>query len=423
MAFSITQYNTDRNCYADRCIPKIGGQYDHILESHMDAFSNKTAEDAHIVVRAGYAADAADKAIVAVLEKYFGLRYNDGISYRTDLLNMNDAVGRASYRLVEFGFITNDNERKIFVSQMDNIAKDIAKALVKVGGKWLLIAGHGAGDPGAGAGGYNEATLVRQLNAKIVKYCNEITNGKASKKVTAKKATPKKTNNKRTETVKAKVYTYEIYTVKKSDTLWGVASTFNTTTEKLESLNKLKTRRLFIGQRLIISKKKNAPAKTKKRITANVKRKAPKVNNAKNLLTEAQAVAFIKSLKGNMYDFDRAYGAQCFDLANVYWNAMFRHGLKGVGAKDIPTWNDFTGEATVHANTPSFLAKPGDVVVWKPKGGSQYGHVAIVVAADLNTITVIEQNWLGGGLSMTEPATIRTHNYDFPMWFIRPMYR
>ena len=52
-----------------------------------------------------------------------------------------------------------------------------------------------------------------------------------------------------------------------------------------------------------------------------------------------------------------------FDVANQYWLYLFNHTLKGVGAADIPTWNDFTGEATVYKNTASFQARPGDIVI------------------------------------------------------------
>ncbi|MCY1627332.1 SH3 domain-containing protein [Staphylococcus pettenkoferi] len=120
---------------------------------------------------------------------------------------------------------------------------------------------------------------------------------------------------------------------------------------------------------------------------------------------------------------NKIYYGQCFDLANVYWAKLFGHGLRGTGAADIPFQNDFTNEAHVYNNTQSFLAKPGDVVVFPRTFGGGYGHVAIVISATLNAITVIEQNWVGGGLSKTEVATRRTHGYEFPMWFIRPFYK
>lgn len=157
-----------------------------------------------------------------------------------------------------------------------------------------------------------------------------------------------------------------------------------------------------------------------------VKQKAPKkstAQNVKNTKTKAQAVAYAKSLEGKGLDYDNFAGWQCFDVANFYWHYMFGHGLKGVGAKDIPTWNDFTGEATIHKNTLEFLSEPGDLVVWGGTYGNGYGHVAVVIEATINQITVVEQNWLNGGANKTERTTKRVHPYDNNMWFIRPIYK
>ena len=66
--------------------------------------------------------------------------------------------------------------------------------------------------------------------------------------------------------------------------------------------------------------------------------------------TKAQALKYAKSLEGKGLDFDNYAGWQCFDVVNYYWNYLFGHGLKGEGAKDIPTWNNFDGEATVIKN-------------------------------------------------------------------------
>ena len=140
-------------------------------------------------------------------------------------------------------------------------------------------------------------------------------------------------------------------------------------------------------------------------------------------LTQKEAVKYALSMVGKGYDYDNAYGWQCFDTANYYWHQLFGHGLKGNGAADIPTHNDFKGEATVHENTKSFLAKPGDLVVFNRNYGGGYGHVSIVVGATLNQLDVVEQNWLGGGLNKTEVTARRKHNYDFPMWFIRQNFK
>ncbi|WP_278925351.1 SH3 domain-containing protein [Staphylococcus auricularis] len=144
-------------------------------------------------------------------------------------------------------------------------------------------------------------------------------------------------------------------------------------------------------------------------------------------LTKQEAKDYIKSLEGQCWDYDGAYGAQCFDLANMYWDKLFRHGLKGQGAVDIPNVNDFNGEAHVYNNTPEFKAKAGDLVVFNRNYGGGYGHVAIVMNGNydenLQTMRTLDQNWFGGGEAMTEPAQYIIHDYDFPMWFIRPIYK
>lgn len=149
------------------------------------------------------------------------------------------------------------------------------------------------------------------------------------------------------------------------------------------------------------------------------------------LLTKEEFLKKINESEGTQHNADGWYGFQCFDYANYGWLLLFNGKLKGQGAKDIPFKNDFKGKAVVHQNTPEFLALPGDLVVWGKNYGAGFGHVAWVVEADLNYITVIEQNWLNGGWtdgveqpgSGWEKATRRKHAYDFPMWFIRPIFK
>ncbi|PTK82826.1 autolysin [Staphylococcus haemolyticus] len=144
-------------------------------------------------------------------------------------------------------------------------------------------------------------------------------------------------------------------------------------------------------------------------------------------LTKQEAITYIYSLEGKGWDFDGSYGYQCFDLANMYWYKLFGHGLKGLGAADIPNANNFTNEATVYQNTPEFKAEEGDVAVFSRKYGGGYGHVVIVLNGNYdgsyNQFLSLDQNWFGGGLSKTEVAQRIIHNYDFPMWFIRPKYK
>ena len=136
--------------------------------------------------------------------------------------------------------------------------------------------------------------------------------------------------------------------------------------------------------------------------------------------TLKQADNYIKKAIGKGIDFDGKYGYQCADLSVDYMYYITDKKVRMWGnAKDLIN-NDFKGLATVYKNTPSFLAKKGDVFVMGANRGGGYGHTGIVVSATLNTITVIEQNWLGGGATFSEVTTKRTHAYDKEMWFIRP---
>lgn len=119
------------------------------------------------------------------------------------------------------------------------------------------------------------------------------------------------------------------------------------------------------------------------------------------------------------------------DYANAGWQKLYGHNLQGAGAADIPTANNFSGKATIYNNTPSFLAQPGDLVIFPRSFGNGYGHVAWVLSATLNKLVLTEQNWAGGGWTYGnaqggggwEAATKRTHAYDPNMIFIRPNFK
>lgn len=168
----------------------------------------------------------------------------------------------------------------------------------------------------------------------------------------------------------------------------------------------------------------------------NVKVKATplKAEKGATSFTREEFVKWLKSTEGKQYDYDLYAAFQCVDFANVGWDKLFGHGLKGNGAKDIPfnayNKDKFKNESTVFKNTPSFLAKPGDLVVWGEQMGNGWGHVAWVVEATLDYIVVLEQNFLGGGWTSGpinngtgwETVTRRKHEYDTQMWFIRPKF-
>lgn len=140
--------------------------------------------------------------------------------------------------------------------------------------------------------------------------------------------------------------------------------------------------------------------------------------------TKAQAHAYMAKQKGKWWDFDNAFGAQCFDSVNFYWNYLTGGRLAGYYAKDIPFENNFNGLATVYKNYDSFLPQKGDIFVLNSNYGGGAGHTGLVWSANLNTFVGLEQNWYGGAMNNPpEVAQLITHYYDNPCWFIRPHYK
>lgn len=143
--------------------------------------------------------------------------------------------------------------------------------------------------------------------------------------------------------------------------------------------------------------------------------------------TQKEAIAWAKAQKGKGIDYDGYYGYQCMDLAAAYIMYVTDNKYRTWGNAIDAIRNSFGSYATIIKNTPSFVPKAGDVVVWTTGNFSTYGHIAIVLngnpGGDLQTITVIEQNFLGGGASFTEMATVRTHDYTGITHFIRPNFK
>lgn len=98
-----------------------------ILELHMDSGAS-SARGGHVIIKKGYAADKYDKALAKLLEEILPGRSNMIVG-RSDLANVNRASSKGyGYRLVEFGFISNANDVKIFNTKMDEIAKRVLKS-------------------------------------------------------------------------------------------------------------------------------------------------------------------------------------------------------------------------------------------------------------------------------------------------------
>lgn len=118
----------NRDYYADNGISTLNLPNDcYILEGHMDA-GDPTAKGGHVIINAGFTADKYDSALAAMLQQILPGRANMIVG-RNDLANPARAAARGfNYRLVEFGFITNVEDVRIFNSRMDDIVRGVLDA-------------------------------------------------------------------------------------------------------------------------------------------------------------------------------------------------------------------------------------------------------------------------------------------------------
>lgn len=134
--------------------------------------------------------------------------------------------------------------------------------------------------------------------------------------------------------------------------------------------------------------------------------------------TREEAVKWIMAQKGKGIDKDRHYGFQCVDLIVAYLEDCLQVKSPHGNAKEwvhLPLPQGFIRTK----NTPDFLPLPGDIVVWD--NGTPYGHIGLVVKADLNTFTSMEQN-LVNNITTGSPAELVHHTNWGNTWFIRPPF-
>lgn len=99
-----------------------------VCELHMDS-SAESAKGGHVIIKAGIGgADDIDNALASFISGFFPGR-SVSIAERSDLANPNRAYKMGvNYRLVECGFISNDENRAKFIDQMDALADGILAA-------------------------------------------------------------------------------------------------------------------------------------------------------------------------------------------------------------------------------------------------------------------------------------------------------
>ena len=126
---NVTLGDTSRDWYKDKLISTLSIPEDwQIAEFHMDSSPDASPHGGHIIIKSGYSPDAYDTALANFIGGMLPGRAQLIVG-RSDLLNPQLAAAKGySYRLIEFGFITNANDVSIFNDQMDDIARGVLSA-------------------------------------------------------------------------------------------------------------------------------------------------------------------------------------------------------------------------------------------------------------------------------------------------------
>lgn len=120
--------DTSVNWHASDCISKgwcpAGVP---VIELHMDSASS-SARGGHVIIKDGLVADKYDNALSNFIGTFMPGRSMTLVA-RSNLANVNRAYRNGvNYRLLECGFISNENDRTKFINQMDMLADGILSA-------------------------------------------------------------------------------------------------------------------------------------------------------------------------------------------------------------------------------------------------------------------------------------------------------
>lgn len=109
------------------------------------------------------------------------------------------------------------------------------------------------------------------------------------------------------------------------------------------------------------------------------------------------------------------YGAQCVGWCKVAWKELYGINLWSFWWSALSWWSNSTGTFNDYKkviNTIDALPQKWDMVFFNNMFWS-YWHVAIVVEATINQITVIEQNWGMWSWTWEGSDAIRLYNYSY----------
>lgn len=120
--------DTDIDHYAAQTMATIKTAADDVvLEVHMDAYPDPSAKGGHVIIWKGYDPDDYDEGLEEMLKDWLPGRAVTMVK-RGDLYNCNVAAKRGiNYRLVEFGFITNPDDRAFILNNLDKIGRRVCE--------------------------------------------------------------------------------------------------------------------------------------------------------------------------------------------------------------------------------------------------------------------------------------------------------
>lgn len=125
---------------------------------------------------------------------------------------------------------------------------------------------------------------------------------------------------------------------------------------------------------------------------------------------------FIAKWEGKGIDFEGAFGFQCVDLYRQYVKEVLGFpqspGVRGA----VNIWTSYlTDRFDRIENTPTGVPLPGDIPIWNTKMGGGYGHVAVVISATVNSLTVFEQDG-----TINSVARRKTYSYTNVLGWLHP---
>lgn len=129
---------------------------------------------------------------------------------------------------------------------------------------------------------------------------------------------------------------------------------------------------------------------------------------------------FIKKYEGKTVGYPHgSYTGECLSLVKWYIKEVFNINPPPSGCNAARCyWSKFPDPLGAVfkkvPNTPDLVPKRGWIAVWNGNTGGGYGHIAIVLDADVNQFTSFDQNYYG------RHAHKQKHNYNNVYGFLAP---